>query len=97
MPARKMSIWQYVGQDRILRWSLVRLVPSERSKALWKLADLLEKHAEEFAKLESENTGKPYKFVSLGADLPFSIDNLRFFAGAARDTHGSRAGEFMPG
>ena len=77
------------------RWS--RLVPSERSKAIWKLADLLEKHAEEFAKLESENTGKPYKFVSLGADLMFSIDNLRFFAGAARDTHGSHAGEYWPG
>ena len=77
------------------RWS--RLVPSERSKAIWKLADLLEKHAEEFARLESENTGKPYKFVSLGADLMFSIDNLRFFAGAARDTHGSHAGEYWPG
>ena len=77
------------------RWS--RLVPSERSKAIWKLAELLEKHAEEFAKLESENTGKPYKFVSLGADLMFSIDNLRFFAGAARDTHGSHAGEYWPG
>jgi betaine-aldehyde dehydrogenase len=77
------------------RWS--RLVPSERSKAIWKLADLLEKHAEEFAKVESENTGKPYKFVSLGADLAFSVDNLRFFAGAARDTHGSHAGEYWPG
>jgi betaine-aldehyde dehydrogenase len=77
------------------RWS--RLTPADRSKALWKLADLLEKHAEEFAKLESENTGKPYKFVSLNADLAFSIDNLRFFAGAARDTHGNHAGEFMPG
>jgi betaine-aldehyde dehydrogenase len=77
------------------RWS--RLTPAERSKALWKFADLLEKHAEEFAKLESENTGKPYKFVSLGADLAFSIDNLRFFAGAARDTHGNHAGEYMPG
>ena len=77
------------------RWS--RLTPAERSKALWKFADLLEKHAEEFARLESENTGKPYKFVSLGADLLFSIDNLRFFAGAARDTHGNHAGEYMPG
>ncbi len=77
------------------RWS--RLTPADRSKALWKLADLLEKHAEEFAKLESENTGKPYKFVSLGADLLFSIDNLRFFSGAARDTHGNHAGEYMPG
>ncbi|MGA8054115.1 MAG: gamma-aminobutyraldehyde dehydrogenase [Burkholderiales bacterium] len=77
------------------RWS--SLVPSERSKAIWKLADLLEKCAEEFAKVESQNTGKPYKFVSLGADLMFSIDNLRFFAGAARDTHGSHAGEYWPG
>ena len=77
------------------RWS--RLVPSERSKALWKMADLLEKRSEEFAKLESENTGKPYAFVSLGADLFFSVDNLRFFAGAARDTHGSHAGEYWPG
>ncbi len=77
------------------RWS--RLVPSERSKAIWKLADLLEKHAEEFAKIESQNTGKPYKFVSLGADLLFSVDNLRFFSGAARDTHGNHAGEYWPG
>ena len=77
------------------RWS--QLVPSERSKAIWKLADLLEQRAEEFARLESENTGKPYEFVSLGADLMFSIDNLRFFAGAARDTHGSHAGEYWPG
>ena len=39
------------------RWS--RLVPSERSKAIWKLADLLERHAEEFAKLESEIRASP--------------------------------------
>ena len=77
------------------RWS--RLVPSERSKAIWKLADLLEKRPPEFARLESENTGKPYAFVSLGGDLMFSVDNLRFFAGAPRDTHGSHAGEYWPG
>jgi betaine-aldehyde dehydrogenase len=77
------------------RWS--RLVPGERSKAIWKMADLLEARAEEFARLETENTGKPYKFVSLNADTLFSIDNLRFFASAARDAHGSHAGEFMPG
>ncbi len=77
------------------RWS--RLVPSERSKALWRLADLLEKRAEEFAHLETENTGKPYKLVSLNSDTLFSIDNLRFFASAARDTHGSHAGEYWPG
>jgi betaine-aldehyde dehydrogenase len=77
------------------RWS--RLTPGERSKALWKLADLLEARAEEFARAESENTGKPYKFLSLGGDIPFAIDNLRFFAAAARDTHGARAGEFAAG
>lgn len=77
------------------RWS--RLVPADRSKIIWKLAESLNTHAEEFAKVESENTGKPYKAVSLGADLPFSIDNLRFFSGAARDTRGSHAGEFCPG
>jgi betaine-aldehyde dehydrogenase len=77
------------------RWS--RLTPGERSKALWKLADLLEERAEEFARAESENTGKPYKFLSLGGDIPFAIDNLRFFAAAARDTHGARAGEFAAG
>ncbi|HRC77862.1 MAG TPA: aldehyde dehydrogenase family protein, partial [Kouleothrix sp.] len=77
------------------RWS--RLTPGERSKILWKLADLLEANAEEFARAESENTGKPYKFLSLGGDIPFAIDNLRFFAAAARDTHGARAGELAAG
>jgi betaine-aldehyde dehydrogenase len=77
------------------RWS--KISPGERSKAIWKLADLLEANAESLAKLESDNTGKPYQYVSLGGDIPFAVDNLRFFAGAARDTHGSHAGEFMPG
>ena len=77
------------------RWS--KKSPGERSKLMWKLADLIEAKSEEIAKLESENTGKPYAFVSLGGDIPFAVDNLRFFAGAARDTSGSHAGEFMPG
>src|SRR3990172_5675195 len=77
------------------RWS--KKVPAERSKAIWKLADLIEANAEELAKVESENTGKPYQFVSLGGDIPFAVDNLRFFAGAARDPHGSPAGEFAAG
>jgi len=77
------------------RWS--KLTPSARSTAIWKLADLIEKNAETIAKLESENTGKPYEFVSLGGDVPFAVDNLRFFAGAARDTHGAHAGEYMSG
>ncbi len=77
------------------RWS--KKSPGERSMALWRLADLLEANAEKLARVESENTGKPYQFVSLGGDIPFAIDNLRFFAAAARDARGSHAGEFMPG
>jgi betaine-aldehyde dehydrogenase len=77
------------------RWS--RLTPGERSTAIWKLADLLATRAEDFARVESQNTGKPFKFVSLGADLPFTIDNLRFFAAAARDTHGFSTGEYLKG
>ena len=77
------------------RWS--RVTPGERSLAMWKLADLLESRAADFAKAESENTGKPYKYVSLGADMPFTIDNLRFFSAAARDTYGHAAGEYAKG
>ena len=77
------------------RWS--KKSPGERSKIIWKLADLIEENAENISKVESDNTGKPYQFVSLGGDIPFAIDNLRFFAGATRNTSGSHAGEFMPG
>src|SRR5262249_32949378 len=62
------------------RWS--RLTRGERSVAIWKLAELLNERMADFAKAESENTGKPYQSVSLGADLPFCVDNLRFFAAA---------------
>jgi len=77
------------------RWS--KLAPGERSLALWKLADLIEARAAELARVESENTGKPYEFLSLGGDLPFAVDNLRFFAAAARDIHGFSAGEYAKG
>lgn len=77
------------------RWS--KLTPGERSKAIWKLADLLEARMEDFARAETDNTGKPYGIVSLGADMPFAIDNLRFFASAARDTHGYSSGEYAQG
>jgi betaine-aldehyde dehydrogenase len=77
------------------RWS--KKSPGERSKIIWKFADLIEANAEALGKVESENTGKPFQFVTMAGDIPFAVDNLRFFAGAARDTHGSHAGEFMPG
>ncbi len=77
------------------RWS--KLSPGERSLAILKLADLLEQRAEDFAKIETEDTGKPYKSMSLEGDLAFSVDNLRFFAAAARSTHGTAAGDFLSG
>lgn len=72
------------------------MTPADRSKVLWRLADLLEARKAEFARVESENTGKPYEKVSLG-DVDFSVDNLRFYSGAARDTHGHNAGEYAKG
>ena len=77
------------------RWS--RQTPKDRSKVLARMADIIEARQEEIARIESEDTGKPYEFVALGADLPFSIDNLRYFAAAARDTHGGHAGEYAQG
>jgi len=71
--------------------------PATRSLALWKLADLMASRQAELAKVESENTGKPYEYLSLNGDLPFAIDNLRFFAAAARDTQGLRAGDYASG
>ncbi len=77
------------------RWS--RKTPGERSNALLRLADLLEQRGADFGKVESENCGKPYANLTMVGDVPFGVDNLRYFAAAARDTHGSRAGEYMPG
>ncbi|PHR26840.1 MAG: gamma-aminobutyraldehyde dehydrogenase [Desulfotalea sp.] len=77
------------------RWS--RKTPGERSLVLSRMADIIEKRQEEIAKIESEDTGKPYDYVSLGGDLPFCVDNLRFFSAAARDTGGSHAGEYATG
>ncbi len=77
------------------RWS--RQTPKDRSRVLAKMADIVEARQEEIARIESEDSGKPYAFLSLGADLPFCVDNLRYFAAAARDTHGGHAGEYASG
>ncbi|MEX1208098.1 MAG: gamma-aminobutyraldehyde dehydrogenase [Acidimicrobiia bacterium] len=76
-------------------WS--KAAPAERSEALHKLASLLEQRAEDFARIESEDTGKPYQSMSLGSDVPFSVDNLKFFAAAARSWAGTAAGDFLKG
>ena len=69
--------------------------PGARSLAMLKLADLLEEHAEEIGALESANVGKP--MVVAREEMPITIDNVRFFAGAARTLEGRAAGEYMPG
>ncbi len=70
--------------------------PSERQTALLAIADTLEAHAEELVALESENTGKPIA-VTMAEEIPPMIDQIRFFAGAARVLEGRAAGEYMKG
>src|SRR4051794_16750256 len=69
--------------------------PKERSELLHKLADVLDQNAEELAQLESVNVGKP--LMASRDEMPFSADNLRFFAGAARVLEGKSAGEYIKG
>jgi len=70
--------------------------PSERQLALLKIADALEARAQEFVTAESRNTGKPLGLTA-SEELPPAIDQLRFFAGAARVLEGRAAGEYMAG
>jgi betaine-aldehyde dehydrogenase len=68
--------------------------PSERQLALFRIADVMEQRAEEFADLESQDTGKPR--ASLVTDeIMLSVDQIRFFAGAARVLEGRASGEYM--
>jgi aminobutyraldehyde dehydrogenase len=69
--------------------------PAERAEMLNKLADVLQEHAEELARLESRDVGKP--ITSARGELPFVVDNLRFFAGACRVMEGKAAGEYLRG
>jgi betaine-aldehyde dehydrogenase/aminobutyraldehyde dehydrogenase len=68
--------------------------PGKRAELLLQLADRLEAHAEEFAQLESANVGKPITVAR--EEIPFGVDNMRFFAGAARVLEGRAAGEYSP-
>ncbi len=70
--------------------------PSERSLALFRIADELEERGEELAKIESLNTGKPLQ-LTIEEEIPPAADQIRFFAGAARNLEGKSAGEYMPG
>ena len=75
-------------------WSTA--TPGERSLALLRLADALEEHGDELAELESANAGKPIQAFK-DDELPALVDNVRFFAGAARCLEGKAAGEYLEG
>ncbi|WP_151449137.1 gamma-aminobutyraldehyde dehydrogenase [Lacisediminimonas profundi] len=82
------------AQEGQRNWS--RTVPRERAAALLAIADHLDQNAEDYARLESLNCGKPYH-LALGDELPAVADVFRFFAGAIRCMPGSAAGEYLPG
>jgi 1-pyrroline dehydrogenase len=69
--------------------------PGERAALLLKLADVIDENAEELAQIESRNVGKP--LMASRDEMPFCADNLRFFAGAARNLEGKSAGEYIKG
>ncbi len=75
-------------------WSAT--TPAQRAAALLALADAIEEHGEEIARLEALNAGKPIAAVKRD-EIPVMADNLRFFAGAARCLEGRAAGEYMEG
>ncbi len=70
--------------------------PSERQRALLKIADAIEARADEFVAIESENCGKPVGLTA-SEEMPPMVDQIRFFAGAARNLEGKSAGEYMRG
>jgi betaine-aldehyde dehydrogenase len=70
--------------------------PADRQRALLRIADAIEARAEEFVRAESANTGKPIG-VTRTDEIPPCVDQLRFFAGAARVLEGRAAGEYLAG
>jgi len=85
----------YRAADRAFaHWG--RTTPAERQLALFRLADAVAERAEEFADLESQDTGKP-RATLVADEIDQSVDQLRFFAGAARDLDGRSAGEYLAG
>jgi betaine-aldehyde dehydrogenase len=70
--------------------------PSDRQKALLKIADAIEERASELVALESQNTGKPIA-LTMSEEVPPAVDQVRFFAGAARLLEGRSAGQYMSG
>src|SRR3954463_3771587 len=84
-----------VGAARAAFESWSQSTPAERSMMLWRWAQAIEDNAADLSRLESQNVGKPKGVADF--DLEFSIDTLRFFAGAARVLEGKAAGEYSKG
>ena len=72
------------------------MTPSERGRAIWKLADLIEQHADELALLETLDNGKPLT-ISRAVDIPFSADVIRYMAGWATKVEGTTIPISAPG
>lgn len=70
--------------------------PSQRQRALLKIADAIENRQPEIIEIECRNTGKPISLTT-SEEVPPMVDQIRFFAGAARNLEGKSAGEYMPG
>jgi betaine-aldehyde dehydrogenase len=85
-----------VGAARAALGSWGRATPGERATVLLRWADLIETNADELTRLEIEETGKPLTVMRDG-ELPFALDNIRFFAGAARSLAGTGAGRLSRG
>src|SRR6476659_1452997 len=85
--------WTAVAAGRAAFETWSQSTPQDRSKALWAFADAIEKDAETLSSLEQANVGKPKGTADF--DVEFTIDNVRFFAGAARVVEGKAAGEYV--
>ena len=82
------------AQTAFTSWSAT--TPSERSRAILRFADALEARADELVDIECRNTGKP-RSLTVSEEIPPTLDQIRFFAGACRVLEGRSAGEYMHG
>ncbi|CAA0098792.1 Gamma-aminobutyraldehyde dehydrogenase [BD1-7 clade bacterium] len=81
------------ARNAFVQWR--RSTPSERARALNKLADYIEQHTQELAQIESLNTGKPLHLV-ISDEIPSIVDCFRYYAGICRNTMDMTAGEYLP-
>ncbi|WP_438616691.1 aminobutyraldehyde dehydrogenase [Microbacterium karelineae] len=93
-PASEVDAAYRAASDAFRGWRTS--TPAARQLALLRLADALEAHADEFADLESQDTGKP-RATLVTDEIAQSVDQLRFFAGAARELDGRAAAEYAEG